>query len=316
MPLQYQNPVYANDFADPFVLKTPQGYFAYGTTQPAPDGRIFGILHSEDLIHWKPVGGGLIPLQYPTCYSYWAPEVAQKGGRYYMYYSASTTPSDENHRLRVATADNPAGPFTDSGRLLLPDEGFSIDASPFRDALTGRHYLYFAKDFESEEPLGTGLAVVELTDDLLAARSQPRTVVRAQADWQIYERNRHYKGRLWETWSCVEGPSVVFHENKYYCFYSGGAWYGDSYGVGFAIADHPLGPWRSDASIQVLSAIPSKVIGPGHNSTALSPGGTLYMIYHAWDAAKTARRMCIDRIQWTAGGPKVDGPSTTPQFLE
>jgi arabinan endo-1,5-alpha-L-arabinosidase len=39
------------------------------------------------------------------------------------------------------------------------------------------------------------------------------------------------------------------------------------------------------------------------------------MIYHAWDAGKTARRMCIDPIRWTSRGPKVDGPSTDSRPL-
>jgi len=41
----------------------------------------------------------------------------------------------------------------------------------------------------------------------------------------------------------------------------------------------------------------------------------MYMVYHAWDAAKTARRMCIDPIIWTPVGPKVDGPSFEPREL-
>jgi len=206
-----------------------------------------------------------------------------------------------------------------AGGLLLPEVGFSIDANPFKDPKTGKLFLFFAMDYEADEPFGTGLAVVQLADDLLSATTAPKPVVRAQADWQIYERNRNYKGRVWPKWSCVEGPSVVFHDEKYYCFYSGGAWYGDSYGVGFAVADHPLGPWRDDFGAHgafVLKGIADHIIGPGHNSCVMGPGGkTQYVVYHAWDVAKTARRMCIDPIVWTRLGPKVDGPSFEPREL-
>jgi beta-xylosidase len=317
--MQYQNPVYPFDFADPFVLKTAHGYFAYGTAAAAEDGRIFPVLHSSDLVHWTRLGGALLPLTEPKAFSYWAPEVIENNGRFYLFYSASTSASDEHHRLRVAIADEPAGPFTDSGHLLLPKAGFTIDASPFRDPRTGQFFIFFATDFESDEPFGTGLAVAGLSDDLLSASTPVRPIVRAQADWQIYERNRNYKGKLWPKWNCVEGPNVVFHEEKYYCFYSGGAWHGDNYGVGFAVADHPLGPWHDEFGAKgafVLKGIPNKVIGPGHNSCVLRPDGkTFYMVYHAWDAAKTARRMCIDPIRWTAQGPKVDGPSLEPRDL-
>jgi beta-xylosidase len=314
MAVTYANPVFPHDFADPFVLRTRDAYYAYGTAAPGPDGRMFPVLHSTDLVNWTPIGGALTPLTEPRGFSYWAPEVAENNGRYFLFYSASTSPSDEHHRLRVAVADHPAGPFTDSGRLLLPDVGFSIDASPFRDPRTGKWYLFFATDYEADEPHGTGLAVVELAGDVMSAVTSPRVVVRAVADWQIYERNRDYKGRVWTKWHCVEGPNAVYHDGRYYCFYSGGAWHGDNYGVGFAVADHPLGPWRDDFAphgAYVLKGVPGKVIGPGHNSHVLGPDGqTLFMVYHAWDAAKTARRMCIDPIIWTEFGPKVDGPST------
>jgi hypothetical protein len=49
------------------------------------------------------------------------------------------------------------------------------------------------------------------------------------------------------------------------------------------------------------------VIGPD--------GKTLFMVYHAWDPAKTARRMCIDPIYFDQHGPRVDGPSTEPRPL-
>jgi GH43 family beta-xylosidase len=246
--------------------------------------------------------------------------VAELNNRYYLFYSAATTNSDESHRLRVAIADDPAGPFIDAGRELMPDAGFTIDASPFRDPKTGQWFLFFAADFEEDEPQGTGLAGVSLADDLLSVTSAPKALVRAQGDWQIYERNRNYKGRAWAKWHCVEGPHCYFHNDRYYLFFSGGAWYGENYGVGFAVADHPLGPWSAEDSAQgptVLKGIPGNVIGPGHSSCVLGPDGkTLFLVYHAWDAAKTARRMCIDPILWTDQGPKVDGPSTGPRTVD
>jgi GH43 family beta-xylosidase len=316
--MHYQNPVYPKEFADPFVLKTARGYFAYGTAPPGNDGRIFPVLHSQNLVNWRFLGGALAPLANPPGRLYWAPEVMEKDGRYYLFFSASTTESDDSHRLRVAVADDPAGPFVDSGRLLLPDAGFTIDASPFRDPPTGQFYLYFATDYQTDEPYGTGLAVVRLASDLLSTDGAPVQVVRATADWQIYERNRVYKGRIWSKWHCVEGPHCVFHGGKYFCFYSGGAWQSDNYGVSVAVADHPLGPWhdQSHQGPSVLSGIPDRVLGPGHNSCVAGPdGNTLYMVYHAWNSHKTARRMCIDPVLWTECGPKVNGPSTDPRPL-
>jgi beta-xylosidase len=317
--LKYQNPVWPGYFADPFVLKHGDGYYAYGTAPIGEDGRAFGLLKSADLVNWESLGGALEPLTSVKAYNYWAPEVAQKDGRFYLYYSASTTPSDDSHRLRVAIADHAAGPFHDSGRVLMEGRGFAIDGSPFQDPRDGRFYLFFAKDFEADEPYGTGLAVVPLCEDMMTITAEPRTVMRACAAWQVYERNRDYKGRVWQAWHCVEGPSAMYHDGKYYCFYSGGAWHGPNYGVGFAVAAHPLGPWRDEFAEHgptVLKGIAGKVMGPGHNSVVLGPDGrTWFMVYHAWDAGLTSRRMCIDPICWKDGRPRVDGPSTEPRAL-
>lgn len=307
----YRNPVYPGYFADPFAIKVGMDYYAYGTGPAGADGRRFPVLHSTDLAHWSSVGHALEPL--PNGVNYWAPEVAEKDGRFYLFYSASTTPSDDSHRLRVAVSDHPAGPFKDSGRELMPDIGFSIDAHPFRDPRSGKWFLYFAADYTSDAPHGTGLAVAPLADDLMSVTGEPQVVIRASCDWQVYERNRDYKGRVWDAWHCIEGPFVLFHEGRYYCLYSGGAWHSENYGLGFAVADHPLGPWRDDMAQHgptVLKGDARESIGPGHNSVVMGPDDrTPFVVYHAWDKAHTARRMCIDPLRWTPQGPKCDGPT-------
>lgn len=314
----YVNPVYPGYFADPFVLRTGGEYWAYGTG-PAVDGREFPVLRSTDLVNWTAAGAAVVPSAGFAGGNFWAPEVAERDGKFYLYYSAATPGSDAHHRLRLAVADRPAGPFTDLGRELFPDAGFSIDAHPFRDPKDGRWYLFYATDFVEDEPHGTGLAVAPLGDDMTPS-GPGRPVIRATADWQVYEHNRDYKGRVWKAWNCVEGPFVLEHGGKYYCLYSGGAWHTENYGLGFAVADGPLGPYTDDFARHgptVLRGKPDYVVGPGHNSVVLGPDGrTLYAVYHAWDKARTARRMCIDPLVWTADGPKCDGPSHAPRTID
>ncbi len=320
MQLIYRNPVWDGYFADPFVLKSGADYYAYGTGASPANDRAFPVLHSTDLIHWKLIGGALKTIADSSHAQYWAPEVIEKEGRFFLYYSASLSGNDEDHRLRVATADHPAGPFIDAGHVLFDSLGFTIDASPFCDPITGQHFLFFATDYLHDHPTGTGLGVVALTDDLLHIKDEPRVVIRASAPWQIYESNRDYKGRVWPNWYCVEGPTVVYHDGLYYCLYSGGAWRSAGYGVGYAVAPHPLGPWKDDMAIHgpaVLKGIEGKVIGPGHNSVVMGPDEkTRFIVYHAWDAAGTARRMCIDPLRWGQDGPRTDGPSFERRTLE
>ncbi|MBW3621955.1 MAG: glycoside hydrolase family 43 protein [Armatimonadetes bacterium] len=319
MEFTYQNPVWPGYLADPFVLKWQGDYYAYGTGPAVTEERTgkamhFSILRSPDLASWTPVGSALESLGEDYT-AYWAPEVAERDGRFYMYYSAAGG-GDENQRLRVAVADHPAGPFIDSGRLLLPEEGFTIDAHPFRDPKDGQYYLFFARDY-FDERVGTGTAVIPLEDDMMTPAAPPQIVLRASSDWQIYERNRTHYGQQWEAWHTVEGPFVVEHEGLYYCFYSGGAWHSETYGVSYGVAEHPLGPYRNEWALEgpaVLKGSPGKVLGPGHNSVVMGPDGrTEFMVYHAWDPEKTARRMFIDPLAWTPDGPRCLGPTTEPQ---
>lgn len=322
MSFNYQNPIWRGYFADPFILRVGADYYAYGTGESLDVGRggepsAFTVLRSRDLMHWEHRGGALLPPPSASTHAFWAPEVAAFGRRFYLYYSSAPPGRDELHRLRVAVADDPAGPFETVGAVLPDTEGFCIDAHPFRDPADGRWYLFYAKDY-FEQRAGTGLAVVPLTRDMLRADDAPKPVVQANADWQIYERDRWLYERRWAAWHTVEGPCVVAHEGRYYCFYSGGNWQTEKYGVSYAVADHPLGPWRHapEAEPVVLRQRAPDVLGPGHNSYTIAPDGrTELLVYHAWDAARTARRMCLDPLVWTAAGPRCQGPTTTVQRI-
>ncbi len=332
MPLTYANPVHSGYLADPFVLQHAGIYYAYGTGEgPEPDGSHFPVLRSDDLVTWDRLGGALPRSRARNgepFTAYWAPEVAERAGRFYMYYSAGFAGRDETHRLRVAVADRPEGPFEDVGRLPISGalgDSFSIDANPFCDPKDGQWYLLFATDFFAHDRVGTGTVAVLLTKDMLSTEGEPQTVLRAGADWQIYERNRPLYGRIWGAWHTVEGPFAWCHNGLYYCFYSGGNWRTSTYGVGYGVAASPLGPYRDEWNADgpsVLSGIEGEVLGPGHNSIVVGPDGeTELLVYHAWDRSLTARRMCIDPLLWVRDDengfdrPRCAGPTLGRQSL-
>ena len=310
--MTYQNPVWAGYMADPFVLKWRGEYYAYGTGERQADGRVFPLLHSTDLAHWTSLGGALEPGNGAEQHAYWAPEVAERDGRFYLYYSSAGGAGDETHRLRVAVADHPAGPFHDTGSLLLPDEEFSIDAHPFRDPKDGRWYLFFSKDY-FDARVGTAVAVAPLADDMVSMSGPVTTALRPSADWQIFERDRALYDRSWDAWHTVEGAFIVVHEGRYYLLYSGGNWQTEGYGLGYAVADTVLGPYHEPENGPViLRGVGESVIGPGHNSVVLGPDdATGFLVYHAWDKTRSARRMCIDPLVWTPDGPRCAGPTAT-----
>lgn len=305
----YVNPVYPGPFADPFVLAHDGWYYAYGTDNTTESPRAFEVLRSPDLVSWTSLGRCL-PDLVRTSRDYWAPEVVEVDGRFHLYYSVGV--EDRDHAIRVAISDRPEGPFRDSGRVLTPHERFAIDAHPFRDD-DGSWYLFYARDRLEGDRVGTSLAVDRLVD-MTTLAGEPVPVLTATADWQLFRAQRPMYGSVYD-WYTLEGPFVVKRGGRYWCFYSGGAWTGPGYGVSYAVADRPLGPWVEPGrgAPALMRSRPGVLEGPGHNSIAVAPDGHDYLVYHAWDPARTARRMCVDRLEWGADGPLTAAPTAEPQ---
>jgi GH43 family beta-xylosidase len=120
-------------------------------------------------------------------------------------------------------------------------------------------------------------------------------------------------------WHTLEGPFVRKHDGHYYCFYSGGRWETENYGVDYGVADNVLGPYSDEGNEngpRVLRTIPNRLIGPGHNSISLGPDGESdFIVYHAWDQQMKSRQMAIDHLLWTPDGPRCEGPSVGADFL-
>lgn len=94
-------------------------------------------------------------------------------------------------------------------------------------------------------------------------------------------------------------PEVAAHDGRFYLYYPVGTGEED-HKLRVAVADAPEGP----------VVLPDRVIGPGHNSVVRLADGTDGIVYHAWDPARTRRRMCLDRLVWGPDGPEASGPST------
>jgi beta-xylosidase len=328
MTRTYTNPVYPEYFADPFVWKYHGEYYAVGTGPLEAEGEVaqagetcvFPLLHSRDFVHWEAAGRALLRPDAALGDSYWAPEVAVCDNRFYLYYSVGF--GDKHHQLRVATSDAPLGPYRDTGAALVDGEAhpFAIDPHPFRDE-DGSWYLFYARDFlDTAEGCCAGTAlVVDRLVTMTSLAGEEKVVLRARCDWQRFLKDRPMYGGVYD-WHTLEGPCVRKHEGRYYCFYSGGRWENETYGVDYGVADHVLGPYSdagNEAGARVLRTAPGHAIGPGHNSIVVGPDGrTEYCAYHAWDANLNARRMFLDKLIWTRGGPRCAGPTWTPQVVE
>jgi beta-xylosidase len=302
----YTNPVYDDDFPDPFVLRVGSVYYAYATNVRSNN---VPVLRSTDLAIWEKLGDAL-PLLPKWARSgaslTWAPSVLPRGHRYVLYFTARDHASDRQCIGR-AIADAPDGKFKDDSPrpfICQADLGGSIDPSPFVDEDSSAWLLW--KNDGNCCGLSVGLWIQQLSDDGLSLVGRPVELLRHDRAWEA---------------PLIEGPSMLKHGGRYYLFYSANWYESADYAVGYAVAEAITGPYRKMTTDGPLFAGRGDVAGPGGQEFFRDVKGNLWMAYHAWDArfvgyAKLGRRsLRIDRVTFVGDTPMLHGPTTGPQPL-
>lgn len=125
--------------------------------------------------------------------------------------------------------------------------------------------------------------------------------------------NRRWEGNRDGTWYWNEGACVLKRRGQYYQMYSGGFYADDTYGVGFATAPTPRGPWTKYPANPVLRS-GSQILGPGHHSVVIGPDGvTPWMVYHGYVPGQKGRKVHIDRLFWAGDRLVIAGPTGEAQ---
>ena len=253
--------------ADPFVLFYDGKYYMYcttenndllvgvkdfGTTTPEGDG-IF-VYVSDDMKSWTRHGYALKKGDSMGEKWFWAPEVLEYRGKFYMVYAA------EEH-IAIAKSDHPLGPFKQEHKCWLREE-LSIDGSFFVDD-DGTVYLYYVRlDGENR------IFVAKMKDDLSGIEKEyPDCLISATEPW--------------ETVDCLvaEGPFVLKHKGLYYLTYSCNHTRCIDYGVGYAVSNNPTGPFKKFDGNPILIRN-GRLVGVGHHSFLRTADGTLCCAYH------------------------------------
>lgn len=294
----YENPVFEPILADPTAVRTPDGtFYAYGTEDDWHDGeglRPVPVVRSEDLVRWEHVGEAFETRPDWKERGYlWAPAVLRWNDAYYVYYSYSEW-GDPNPGIGVATSDDPAGPFTDRGKLFLSDEiGVENSIDPMVRVQDGTPYLFWGSFH--------GIYAVELSGDGLDVAGEPTRIA-----------GDHY-----------EGTYVHERDGQYYFFGSVGTCCEgvfSTYHVRAGRADSLLGPYEDPEGNDLRSARGPVVVeegngfvGPGHNTVVTDDAGHEWLLYHAYEedegyVGNTPRRpLMLDRLRWEDGWPRLDG---------
>lgn len=260
---------------DPFIMLYDNLYYAYGTNDS--DG--IEVYTSKDLKKWAKKPN--LALHKKDSWAdrwFWAPEVyyIKEKNKFFMYYSA-----DEH--ICVATSDSPLGPFIQEKKQPMLDGEKCIDNSLFIDD-DGKAYLYFDRFND-----GLNIWVAELEDDLQTIKKETLTkCINVSQPWE-------------EVWPRVnEGAFITKHKGIYYLTYSGNSYESPFYGVGYATATSPMGPWTKYEKNPILQK-PNDLVGVGHSAMFRDKKGKLKIVFHAHQSKEKIhpRTMHIADVSFT-----------------
>jgi len=280
---------------DPFIMLHDEVYYAYGTA--SSDG--IEVLTSTDLLNWAKPQKTLALHKNDVWgdFWFWAPEVYYKNGKFYMYYTA------EEH-ICVATSDSPLGPFKQEVKQPMIAGEKCIDNSLFIDD-DGKPYLYYDRFND-----GLNIWVAELEEDLIRIKKgTEKPCIHVSQAWE-------------EVWPRVnEGSFVIKQGAKYYMTYSANSYESPSYGIGFATADHPTGPWTKFEGNPIYQHV-KDLVGVGHSAIFKDKEGNLRKVFHAHHSKSAIhpRAMYITTIGFVDKNGQmimhIDENFITPQIIQ
>jgi GH43 family beta-xylosidase len=115
------------------------------------------------------------------------------------------------------------------------------------------------------EAMTTPVRGQRIADDGRSLVGEDRIVLANDLDWE---------GHL------IEGPFVTRQDGRYWLFYAGNDFATPAYGIGVAVADHPLGPYRKQGEPLLRST--REWTAPGHASVAPGLDGKPQLFFHAF----------------------------------
>ena len=291
----YQNPVIAGDHPDPSIIRVGKDFWA--TCTSSEWGPQFPLLHSTDLVNWELTGAVFPHRPAWATGNFWAPEISEFKGRYYVYYVGRKRAGPL--AVAVATAEKPGGPYVDHDPLVAQEDG-SIDPVPATDE-NGVRYLVWKEDGNSRSR-PTPIWAQRLNDDGTKLIDEPRELIRNDAGWEG---------------GVVEGPFILRRDGWFYLFYSGNGCCGAgcNYALGVARAHSLLGPWEKNPANPILAGNETWKC-PGHGSIVTDAQGRYWLLYHAYSTGGsifTGREGMLDEVRFGPDDwPTIDdgkGPS-------
>jgi beta-xylosidase len=231
----------------------------------------------------------------------WAPDVAQFGSHYILYFTAQLA-SQAQHTMCIgdAISTNVAGPYIASPTPLICQIslGGSIDPRVFVDN-NGQAYMVWKSDQDSRSlTIDTQIWSQLLSADGLHLLGSPTTIFAPDEPWQR---------------TIVEAPQIELVKGNYYLFYSGGYFNHPDYAIGVARCAGPMGPCRDTTAAPLLGSN-LQGWGPGEESIFANDAG-IWMVYSPWFANPSntgpPRPLALAHLGFGPNGPYLAAPLET-----
>ncbi|MBB1509288.1 arabinan endo-1,5-alpha-L-arabinosidase [Tessaracoccus sp. MC1756] len=284
-------------------------WFVFSTGDPRVAQGAIQVRTSTDGREWRYAGEAWGPDTAPQwavekitgVENFWAPEVLEHEGTWYLYYSASTFGSNTsaiglmtNDRLN---AEDPSAGWTDRGEVVSSDGSTdynAIDPAVLVDQ-EGQGWMAFGSFWG-----GIQLVPLDLPSGTVAEGAEPVTIASRQT-----------------ATNAIEAPALLYRDGWYYLFVSfdsccrGTA---SSYNINVGRARSPEGPYLDAEGVDLaegggtlLLEIVDNRIGPGGQSVSGD-----HIAYHYYDADLGGDfQLAIRTFGWRDGWPILRTESET-----
>lgn len=320
---------------DPVLIEADGSYYLFGT------GPGIEAWTSDDLESWErldpvldEVPGWVHEILPDFRGGFWAPDIIEHDGTYYLYYSVSAF-GRNNSGIGVATnptldPDDPDFGWTDHGAVVISVPGRdmwnAIDAHVVRDT-AGTPWFSFGSHWG-------GIKLVQLAPDLTSFAEPPvwHTIAARHRYWKLDERDAGdaanpeldyetlYPDEILELnraseSGAIEAPVIFWKDPYYYLFVS---WdrccrgVSSTYKVVVGRSPDIEGPyldraggeleWGGGSLVTYGFGESERWAAGGHNDV-VTLDGTDYLVFHAYDATDDgASKLLIREITWDEFG--------------
>ena len=207
----------------------------------------------------------------------WAPDAAEKDGKYYLYFPVKDKQSV--FRIGVAVGDSPVGPFKAQPEAIK--NSFSMDPAVFKDS-DGKYYMYFGGLWggqlqhwktgkwdanDDAQPADDKPAllpkVARLDKNMVELAEKPKDVKILDENGKLLLSGDHDRRFFEASW-------VHKYKGNYYFSYSTG----DTHTISYAMGKSPYGPFT------YKGVILQPVLGWTNHHSIVEVDGKWYIFYH------------------------------------